>query len=353
MFVVFTPGRAMDHASGVRAYRPRLAGFDLLRLVAAGTIFYQHACSLLGREDLVEVLGLRVGRVGTATFFALSGYLAATSSRSPESWLGRRLMKLFPAYWVVTALTFAATALTGYKQFDTIQVVCQLAGIGLYTHGEMLVGVSTWFVSALLVLYLIAYLGLRTEGLAVVVATLLLGVVAVIDPAGLESFTIVSTHGVTFLLAYTVGKSGRPAGSRFLFWALVLAAGGMYWPQFRYGAVALGGLAVVTACTRDCGFGRWFATYSYEWFLVHGLCLHVVIALGADRLALLLPCAAVVSLASAVLLKGFVETLVARVNSLAGWQGNDEDGSRSLALARSADRAVASQPRLPHVTNSW
>ncbi len=314
------------------AKRPRTAGFDAVRILAAVAIFYQHGCSLLDREDLVEFGGLRVGRLGTSVFFALSGYLAATSSRTPEAWLGRRVWKLFPAFWVVTLLTFFATAVVGYKPFDGWQVVCQLAGIGLFTHGEMLVGVSTWFVSALLSLYLISYLGLRTGGFAVAVAVVVLGFLGFDGVAGSESLRVVATHGVTFLAAYTVGALGRNAWQGFLLWAVALGGLAMFDADFLYGTFSLAGLCLATAYPGECRVGRWFAGYSYEWFLVHGLCLHAMIVLGADELPELLSCAAAASLLSAILLKRSLDGLLVWGNSLA-LRGTRGDDNTALAPA--------------------
>jgi peptidoglycan/LPS O-acetylase OafA/YrhL len=183
-----------------------------------------------------------------------------------------------------------------------------------------------------------------------VLATLLFGAVAAVDLGEPGIFATVAAHGVTFLLAYTVGSSGRGAGRTFLFWAVVLAGLGGLFPQFRYGAVALGALALGTAYARRCRPGQWFATYSYEWFLVHGLCLHAVIYLGVGRLDLLLPLGVAASLISAVVLKVVVESLMARVNSLAGVGRRGEDGGKLLP-PRPLGVVVVSRPRLPHAAS--
>ena len=96
----------------------RLAGFDALRLLALAAIFAQHVCSVTDQDDFPVVGGFRVGRFGTAIFFALSGYFAAASTLSPGAWLVRRAVHLLPAFWVVTAAGFAAAAVVEHTNVD-------------------------------------------------------------------------------------------------------------------------------------------------------------------------------------------------------------------------------------------
>jgi len=243
----------MDRAKGCG----RTAGFDAARLAAAGLIFFQHGCSILDRDDWPVVAGLRVGRVGTVTFFALSGYLAAATPQTPEVWLWRRLRKLYPAYWVVLAACFLANAAGGYKSFDEGHVVAQFLGIALFTHSGPLVYTITWFLSALLVSYLLAYLALRNPGVVPLAAAG--GVVVALS---VNPFSTVAALALPFWVGFVAARAGR-------FRVVALLAGGAGFaamsaldPDSRYGAVALPLLAAATFWPGDCRAGRWFAGYA-------------------------------------------------------------------------------------------
>lgn len=297
----------MDRIAAGRAHsRDRTAGYDALRLLAILAVFYQHACTLLDCDEWVAVEGLRIGRLGTALFLGLSGYFAATTTRPPGKWLWERTRKLFPAYWIVLAISFAAAGVTGYKSFDAWQVVCQFAGIGLFTHQGQLVNVTTWFVCALFTLYVVAYLGMRTQGLAVLAA---LGIALAIGLERSSNFETVAVHAVTFLGAYSVGRLGFPCGLSFLVAGAVLAALSLSTPEFRYGAMALAGLSLSTLWRGEWRAGRLIATYAYEWYLVHGLCLHAVIRIVGDRHAFVFPLAAGLSIVAAVGLRTMIDVM--------------------------------------------
>ncbi len=280
----------------MRAVAGRCAGFDAVRAAAAGLVFFQHGCSVLDLDHWPEVAGVRIGRIGTAAFFALSGYLAGASRREPDRWLRDRAARLIPAYWVVTALAFAAAAATGTKDFDPGQVAAQFAGVGMLTHpGRMVYGI-TWFVTPLLFLYLLAALGMRRPWVMPLAAGGLLF-------AGLSNAPMVATAAAlsfAFPVGFVAARAGRFRPTVLLAGAAVaLLLCGMD-PDLRYVALALPLLALATAWPAQWPSGAWFARYTWEWFLIHGLALHLVIWCGADAPAELFPAAAAVSLAAAV-----------------------------------------------------
>ncbi len=276
------------------------AGFDAMRLLAAILVFTQHTFTILGHDAWIQLGDLSFGRFGTAAFLALSGYLAASTRRVPETWLGLRAQKLLPAYWVVLTLSFLAVDATDYKEFDSWQVVCQFTGIGLFTHQDRLVSVTTWFVSALLMLYVVVYLGMRTRD-AVVWLVLLAAMAIGID--GSSRFETVAIQSVTFLVAYLVGRSRVPHGILLLGVAGLLACLAFDSTGFWYGAVALMSLAVARHWTASWNLGRAFGGIAYEWFLIHGLCIHAVARLVGDLIWIVLPLAASLSIMSALLLR--------------------------------------------------
>lgn len=283
---------------------PRLAGVDLLRLLAAALVFLTHALALCDLTHWSAPLGFSFGRLGTTLFFVLGGYLAATTRRQPNDWLGYRLRHLFPAYWVMLTVAFLAAGVTQYKPFDAWQVICQFAGVGYFTHGGQLVNVTTWFVSVILAIYLIVYLAKRTRQWPVVTVALvaipLVG--AWISPATFSNLCAASM----FLVAYSISLAGASNGasgrSLTAVWLVALGLGSFVLPDLRSAFLALLLLATVGGWRRSWGTGRRLASYSYEWFLVHGLALHLVVRIIGPELWAVIPLAAGVSMVSALAL---------------------------------------------------
>src|SRR5262245_19081798 len=122
----------------------RSAGLDALRLLATVLVTVQHILSLSQRDQLTTAYGLNIGQVGVAIFLGASAYLSVTSATLPSVWLGRRLIRVFPAYWLATAAGFVLTGAFHYKNFTVAQVASQMAGLGLFTHPSSLVNVPTW-----------------------------------------------------------------------------------------------------------------------------------------------------------------------------------------------------------------
>lgn len=73
----------------------------------------------------------------------------------------RKTEKIYPAYWIATALAFLATAIFGYKPVSLVQFLWQMSGIGLY-FAEDLINVATWFIGLLLALYFSVFLARLT-----------------------------------------------------------------------------------------------------------------------------------------------------------------------------------------------
>lgn len=78
----------------------RSGNFDLLRLIAAGTVIWSHEYALLGYpEPQVPIFG-SAGGLAVAAFFAISGYLNGQSilrSGSALRFLWARLLRIYPA----------------------------------------------------------------------------------------------------------------------------------------------------------------------------------------------------------------------------------------------------------------
>lgn len=285
-----------SHAPTARA--GHYAGLDLLRILAAVLIFTQHGFSVTDLNHYNTVLGFRFGRLGTAILFVMSGFLAATTSRSPEAWLWRRLTRLYPAFWTVLLAGFAAAAITGRKSFDSLQVACEMAGIGFFTHGWDLVLVTTWFVSVFLAMIFLIYCA-RRFGHAAVIGLAIIGITVrsyMIGPYVAEYYGF----ALAFLIGYAMALC--PRGSSPWLMTIVafgaLAAAGL--PAFRYALCASLLLALVTRGTWPLWrLATKFPPIAYEWFLSHGLCL-LFVCLWTKNPWIVLPVAAAASVPTAI-----------------------------------------------------
>ncbi|MDN3226199.1 acyltransferase [Kocuria rhizophila] len=154
---------------------------NFVRLVLAVVVIIVHAAPLGGFPDLPwHFLS------GTAVngFFAISGFLIAGSSvqTSLTAFVWRRLLRIFPAYWttlVLTAFVVAPVAgAVGHERWDGGSAVS-------YVVDNAALRIHQWHIEDLLhdVPYPEVWNGslwsLEYEGLAYIVAGLLLGVAAV------------------------------------------------------------------------------------------------------------------------------------------------------------------------------
>lgn len=258
------------------ASRLRRPGLDQLRLVAASLIFLQHSFSACHLDEWIDVAGFRIGRIGTSLFFMLAGYFASASSRSPGQWLNDRLAQLFPAFWLLTLAGFLVAAVTGFKPFDTFQVACQLAGIGYLTHGERMVNVATWFMTPLLFLYLTAFVSRRVG--AAPMSLLLCFAFAVAALILNDHAAVVMCHAATFQAAFLLGTTSLThQKSRAVQLSVALGVLTVFQPEFRYATVSMLGFALMSACWYRLLLAERFTRVAYEWFLVHSLCLTLVV----------------------------------------------------------------------------
>jgi peptidoglycan/LPS O-acetylase OafA/YrhL len=95
----------------------RIAGFEGLRALAAGSIVLLHACSILAGARLITVPEVLFAPLiyGVTLFFVLSGFLLwrpvalaiATAGPLPSvrRYARNRALRILPAYWVILALT--------------------------------------------------------------------------------------------------------------------------------------------------------------------------------------------------------------------------------------------------------
>jgi len=244
----------------------RRHGYDAFRLLAMVLVVLRHLKSLFDIPLEPEFFGWDIGQIGVAIFLAISGVLIGGDSRSSVDWLLARLVRVYPAYWVVTLLAFALTAFSGHKPASFVQFIWQMTGVGLYFIPE-LVNVATWFVGLLLALYFSIFL-MKTVGVykhGVWVASAVCCVLLVINP-----YEMYFVHALAFYLSILISRSRNQVAVTWIcVLALLLCAVRMR--VFGYAALGLVTIPLAEWIARIPAWLMYVAKYSYEFYLVHGI----------------------------------------------------------------------------------
>ncbi|CAN5506933.1 acyltransferase [soil metagenome] len=135
----------LESAARTGAATTRFSCFDGLRAIAATTVLVTHV-SLVSGANTNHSFGAYFARmdVGVTIFFVISGFLlyrpfvaallAGAPRPSARAYARRRLLRIFPAYWV--ALTAALVLLGGSYEID--QLVRFYALVHIYTAETVL-----------------------------------------------------------------------------------------------------------------------------------------------------------------------------------------------------------------------
>lgn len=273
------------------------AGLDALRVGAVLLVTTQHALTLTGYEERATLAAVNAGQLGVAIFLGISAYLGALSPRPPVSWLFRRLLRLYPSYWVVIISSFILVWMTQYKVTDGYQFASQMAGIGLFTHGINLVNVPTWFISILLVCYaglFVARLARQPLALSVLVVA---GTAVAI--AWFEVPEWPWMHLVTFFLTAALARACPPERRALYFLAagLLVLCGAWLVPAFAYTGITLLLIGALARVAKGPRVLHLVAEYSYEYYLVHGAFLVLLVRVLSAR--------PVLAIAGAIVLAAF------------------------------------------------
>jgi peptidoglycan/LPS O-acetylase OafA/YrhL len=289
----------------------RWGGIDLLRVLGAGLVFTTHVLSLTNHDQLAQILGWQVGRLGTMTFLVVAGYMASATARSPEVWLGRRVATLMPPYWIILAFSFVAVRLTGYKTFSIWQIVAQFLGIGAFTHPGRLVLVVTWFISVVMVLYLVVYGALRLRSTRVI----LFALIAMLVGGCCNNLPQLGwLHaGSVFLAAYLLPHDPRKLPLPALLAAAGYLVAGYMLPSgdLRHAGAALFAFALLAPWRGACAPLAVLARHSYFVYLVHGPMLHLALKFTGGSLLPTAILGALLTVPAAVLLKQLSDPLTA------------------------------------------
>ena len=257
-------------ASEAQPSRPTFGGLDYLRVIAVVLVTIQHAAAIMGDKAWMTWGGLNVGQLGVAIFLAISGFLASQSRQPAWPWFGQRLWRIFPSYWIVMVICFWLTWLSGYKQFDTYQVISQMLGLGFFTHPDHLVNTATWFISLLLVCYVGVFVARLSKAPVLIGVTSSLGLLAAAFWVSDPSFAI---HAFTFGIVFVETEMVPGAKvSKFLMvtGGLAVALGISFEPLFIGAGMALIAVGLALRVSTAPQFIRGLADVSYEYYLLHG-----------------------------------------------------------------------------------
>lgn len=288
----------------------RNPGLDHLRFFAIILVTLQHALSVLNLYTYTSAFGVSFGQTGVALFCAISGYLSfGRGNETVGRWFLARLQAIFPAYWLAMLFSFLVTWLFSSKDFTGGQFVSQMLGLGFYTHGWQLVNVVSWFISLILLCYVIAAVA-RWSAQPMLV--LMLAVVLSAWLVATRTEVDLSRH----ILPFAFGGILRllPAARRHRTFPWLLAVAVAMWisfgPQFGYSAIA--GLMLYLVTSARAPESKLLASssgYIYEYFLLHGIFLVGMTRFIPSHPLLGVAIAIAISIGSAYLLKRLHERL--------------------------------------------
>ncbi|HET7340905.1 MAG TPA: acyltransferase family protein, partial [Methylomirabilota bacterium] len=262
----------------------RSSGLDALRVLALALVVLAHVIVVVPLTAVpAGVLGVDWGQLGVACFCVMAGYFAAGDRKPLGAWAADRVVRLFPAYWLVTLAAFAGNELVGYKPATLGLFVSQMLGLGYFTHGGAnLINVPSWFLSLIVACYVVAALVRvsRAPRLTLVgLAAVTLALVALGLHADFTRQILAFLAGMGVRLA---GGLERPPSVRASV-ALVAPALVLISPNFAYTGWALSLFLLFAALPLPAWAPvRFVSDYSYELFLVHG----PIVVLVGRRLAL-------------------------------------------------------------------
>lgn len=336
--------------------RPRLMhGIQVLRAVAAllVALFHGHLAFAGAGADTyfaAESYVLAFGAVGVHIFFVISGFIMVHTSSfaggfSARQFLRRRLMRIYPIYWICVALYLLAHAAIA-QPYDLTPG--QLAGALLLApgHAARIIG-PAWTLAFEMYFYLcfglFMTLGLNRGLLAL--GGFFLAMIA-LHPLLPWRGAAINLAGSTLLLEFLAGcaigwlsRTGRLPGSGgtvLIGLALALFAAGLMLGYDRYpsvvvwgvpSALLVGGLVMVENGRRagpaTVRLGR-LGESSYALYLVHILVITLVLTAAGDRadsipaLGAALAIAILAQIVAEALHRGVEKPLLRRLNRRGG-----------------------------------
>lgn len=150
----------------------RLIEIDVLRTVAILLIVFCHlyyAVPLIADSDFAMSIEVILAICGLCLFFFLSGYSLMLKDPSfngfkdLRSYLGKRFVRIYPLYWIALLLIILTRIPLGPQPFigwdilafSDLQKIITVAGLQILFVPTMFGDATLWFVSAIVMFYLI------------------------------------------------------------------------------------------------------------------------------------------------------------------------------------------------------
>jgi peptidoglycan/LPS O-acetylase OafA/YrhL len=249
----------------------RATGLDALRVGALALVVVAHVIVVAALPWPGGILGVDWGQLGVACFCMMAGYFALGGRRTLREWAGERVVRLFPAYWLVTLAAFAANAVTAYKPATLGLFVSQMLGLGYFTHGGAnLVNVPSWFLSLIVACYALAALVRASGWPRATVGTLGAATMALVAAGFHADFT---RQILAFLFGMAARQHAVPARAAPARAGLAVAGAALIAvsPNFAYSGWAVALFLLFAALPLPAWRPvRFVSDVSYELFLVHG-----------------------------------------------------------------------------------
>jgi len=253
---------------------PVYPGLDLLRLIAMVIVTLQHATVAATSIEWTRLWGTSLGQYGVNIFCAISGFLAFQDHRTAGDWLQRRLMRLYPAYWLIVLFGFAANALLKYKPVSFQLFVFQLAGLGGFLHADI-VNIAVWFISLILLCYGLTFIA-RLSRYPFVIMAIFTSLFAylTLQPNG---FKHPHAHVLSFCLAGLIGFFPQRVQRILVTVVCVIAIPFIsFVPTTAYVAFTFFLMALALQMTNVMERVHGLAGSTYEYFLIHGMCFAAI-----------------------------------------------------------------------------
>ncbi|MBE7197478.1 MAG: acyltransferase [Parafilimonas terrae] len=176
---------------GIATAGRELVNLQILRALAASLVLVHHVAAygeqLRGAARPLGILDERMGPWGVSIFFALSGYLMAglVTRDSPLTFLAHRVVRIYPTYLGVVALSAVVFAAFGLEFGGLYPLALSLAPTGPRSYPLNIEWSLVYEVTFYIGLFLLASAGLARRLVPVALAWVVVLLVAYAwDPAG-------------------------------------------------------------------------------------------------------------------------------------------------------------------------
>jgi peptidoglycan/LPS O-acetylase OafA/YrhL len=232
----------------------------MAKIYACFAIFIHHYLKTIRsiNEYTVSVI------VGISIFLFVSGYITAVKNNFSSKWLARRISKIYIPYLIIIIPLILLNVITGHKNVDYNQILIEIIGGSLFVHKPFYE--ATWFVTFILILYIIVYLSNSISSYKELLMILLLSIFILCMANVQHVYFVKNIYIIYWVIVYFTGF----ISGKFIFKCISLSEKNAYFDQKN------------TIAT--------LSKYSLEFYLLHGpvlFFLYNIIKLDKENLFLL------------------------------------------------------------------